>query len=46
MKEMEEKIERLSRFVDTIGERIKVNVGTKKKPKYIDAFLVKKDTTE
>jgi len=41
-KELEEKVERLMRFQDTIGEAVRINVGTKNKPKYIEAYRVKK----
>ena len=39
---LEEKLERLSRFQDSIGEKMLVNVGTKEEPKYIEVYAVEK----
>jgi len=40
---LEEKLERLSRFQDSIGEKMLVNIGTKKEPRYIEVYAVEKD---
>ena len=39
---LEEKLERLARFQDSIGEKMLVNVGTKEEPEYIEAYAVEK----
>ena len=39
---LEDKLERLARFQDSIGEKMLVNVGTKKEPRYIEVYAVEK----